>query len=171
MKGGYPDALRSEAHDCIHPLPHLPRGFISKGDREDIPGIHFLFFDQICDPLRQHACFPASCPGKDQYGAFRLKHRLPLSVVQHVQIFHFLFSIACPCRRFLSSAADRSSDTNPFFRVPLFPPSGRFRFNAWLPADSCFPYSFPTHQAQAYKCFPHGLTDSSVLYASQSAHA
>ena len=94
MEGGDPDAFRSESHDGIHPLPHFLRRLVREGNRKDIPWIHLSLFNQVRNSLCQHARFSASCARQDQYRPLGLKHRFPLSVIQHIQIYHFLFSVS-----------------------------------------------------------------------------
>ena len=55
MERGYPDALRAEAHQLVHPIPHLPRRLVRERDGKDMPGIHAAPVDQIGDPMGQHS--------------------------------------------------------------------------------------------------------------------
>ena len=63
VKRGHPDALRSKAHQAVHPLPHLPRRLIGKGDSQNIPGIDPLLLDEIGNPVGQHPGLPRARPG------------------------------------------------------------------------------------------------------------
>ena len=79
-----PDALPALSDQPVHPVPHLLRCFVGKGDREDIPGIDLFLIDHISDPVRQDPGLAGARPGQDQKRAFRTEYRLLLRRIQCV---------------------------------------------------------------------------------------
>ena len=51
MKRGYPDLLRTEAHDLIHALTHLPRRLVCESDGQNMIGRHTRPVYQVCHPM------------------------------------------------------------------------------------------------------------------------
>ena len=59
-------------------FPHLSCCLIRKCDRQDIPWIHLLLFDQISNPVRQHSGLPGSRTSKDQKWSFGMEYGFSL---------------------------------------------------------------------------------------------
>ena len=61
MKGGDPHTLRAKSYQIVYTIPHLSGCLIGKGNCHDIPWIHALFLNQICNAVRQHPGLSGSC--------------------------------------------------------------------------------------------------------------
>ena len=65
MEGGDPDALRAKAHQVVHTVPHLSGRLIGKGDGHDIPRIHILLLNQVCNTVSQYPGLSGTCSCQD----------------------------------------------------------------------------------------------------------
>src|SRR5699024_5958317 len=90
MESGDPDTVSTQFHQALHPLPHLSRRLVCKGQRDDIPRIHAFHFNQPGNPVRQGPRF--SCSGSRQLQTSPLcrLHSLSLNGIQAVITAHLL---------------------------------------------------------------------------------
>ena len=70
------------AEELPDPFRHLAGRLVRERDRQDLPGGHAAFPDQVRDPMREGAGLARTGAGDDQDGALRLEDGLPLDVVE-----------------------------------------------------------------------------------------
>ena len=77
-----PDRARGRAEHPLEPLAHLPRRLVREGDREDLIRADLQVFDEVCDPVGEHARLPRARPGDDEQRAFRVLDGLALGLIE-----------------------------------------------------------------------------------------
>ena len=68
-----------------HPFPHLARGLVGKGYREDFTGLGDALRENVRNTLRDHAGLAAARPREYQQRSFSVRNRLPLCRIQSGQ--------------------------------------------------------------------------------------
>ena len=81
MEGGDKNVLAAASQHGVHPLPHLSRRLVGKGNGQDLPGHHALF-DEPGDPVGQHPGLSGTGSRQNQKRALLVENRLPLPVIQ-----------------------------------------------------------------------------------------
>ena len=87
VEGGDPGVLRRLPRQLVHPLGHLPGGFVGEGDGQYVPGRHALFH-QVGHPVGQHAGLAAARASQNKQRPFRLLDGGALLWIQCVQVYH-----------------------------------------------------------------------------------
>ena len=82
----HPHTARLFLEERGHPLPHLARGFVREGDRENAIRWGTVLTDQVGDPAREDAGLSRSSPSEDQEWPFEVANGLELFRVQPGQV-------------------------------------------------------------------------------------
>ena len=69
-----------------HPFPHLARGLVGEGDRQNLVGARPARRDQMSDARREHAGFADAGAGENQHRPLDLLDRATLLLVESLQI-------------------------------------------------------------------------------------
>ena len=82
VEGEDPDRASGRAEHPLQALPHLPRGLVREGDRENLIRADLQVLDEVRDPVGENAGLPGTCAGDDEQRAFRVLDGLALGLIE-----------------------------------------------------------------------------------------
>ncbi len=66
VEGTDPDTFGAVGDDLVYPFPHFTGCLVGKGQCQDLPGIHLMFFDQIGNAVGKNSGLAGTCSCQDQ---------------------------------------------------------------------------------------------------------
>ena len=68
------------------PVPHLARGLVREGDREDSIGGNTVLVDELCDANGKHSGLARPGPRQDEQGSLKVCNGLSLLLIEGLVI-------------------------------------------------------------------------------------